>query len=181
MQLSPKVSAAIDRFFPEAERPVVAHLLAEYGDAPHEREAERIHLLILKMSRTEVDRVRNLVAAAKRDYRDVIAWSVQPPRTYIVGLLRNGPNAGNKDALTPSLLRKWKREGAIVIGGLCLGEGGLRGFYIFTVDSIEAAQELVNDDSAIQSGRLEFEFHKWIAADGLQVGVPKHYLDIDIH
>ena len=51
MEISPKVTAAIDRFFPEAERPLVAALLAGYGDVAHEREAERMHLLVLKISR----------------------------------------------------------------------------------------------------------------------------------
>ena len=93
MQLSSKVAAAIERFFPDAERMIVAELLGNYGNAPHEREAERIHLLILKISRRDVNRVRDLVEAAKRDYRDVILWASQPSRTYIIGLLRQGPNA----------------------------------------------------------------------------------------
>jgi len=98
-------------------------------------------------------------------------------------LLRNGPNAapGNRETLKLSSLQKWKRAGSIVIGGLSLEGGDFRGLYIFTVDSIEEAEELVNGDPAIQSGSLRFEFHSWITADGLQVGIPKHYLDIDVH
>src|SRR3979411_3270575 len=111
MQLSSKVAAAIERFFPIAERMIVTELLGKYGDAPQEREAERIHLLILKISRRDVNHVRGLVEAAKRDYRDVILWASQPSRTYIVGFLRNGPNAlpGRRDTLKLSSLEKWKR------------------------------------------------------------------------
>jgi len=54
MELSPRVTAAIDRFFPEAERALVAELLADYGAASHEREVERVHLLILKISGCDV-------------------------------------------------------------------------------------------------------------------------------
>jgi hypothetical protein len=127
--------------------------------------------------------VRGLVEAAKRDYRDVILWASQPSRTYIVGFLRNGPNAlpGRRDTLKLSSLEKWKRAGSIVIGGLSPENGDFRGLYIFTVKSIAEAQALVSDDPAIQSGCLRFEFHAWLTADGLQVGVPKDYLDIDIH
>src|SRR5258708_21660824 len=143
MVISSKVTAVIDRFFPEAERRVVAGVLASYGDAEHEREAERIRLLILKISRREVDRVRSLVEAAKRDYRDVIMWASHPSRTYIVGILRRGPNAapGSHETLKLSSLEKWKKAGLIVIGGLFLEEGDARGLYIFTVDSIAAAEE----------------------------------------
>jgi hypothetical protein len=79
MEISPKVTAAIDKFFAANERASVAELLAQYGDAVHEREAERIHLLILKISRRDVERIRGLVEAAKRDYRDVIAGATQSP------------------------------------------------------------------------------------------------------
>jgi hypothetical protein len=36
-------------------------------------------------------------------------------------------------------------------------------------------------DPAIQSGSLRFESHTWLTADGVQMGIPKDYLDIDIH
>jgi hypothetical protein len=102
------------------------------GDASHDREAERIHLLILKISRLDVNRMRHLVAAAKRDYRDVIVWASHPFRIYIVGLLRNGPNAApeNKATLKLSSVEEWKRAGAIVIGGQCEEKGELRALYI---------------------------------------------------
>ena len=59
MQLSPNVIACIDRYFPEAEREEVAGLLAGYGEGSSEKGAERIHLLILKMSRRDVRRIRS--------------------------------------------------------------------------------------------------------------------------
>jgi hypothetical protein len=183
MELSPKVVAAIDKFFPEQERPAVADLLAQYGDASYEREAERIHLLILKISRRDVDRIRRLVQAAKRDYRDVIAWASQSTRRYVVGLLRDGPGAipGKFTTLQPSSIQKWKRDDSIVVGGLSPDGGDFRGLYIFKVDSIAEAEALAGTDPAIQSGRLRFDFHIWLTAAGSQVGVPSEYLDIDVH
>ncbi len=118
MDLSGRVTAAIEKFFPEAQRAAVAEALSAYSDAGHEREAERVHLLILKISRRDVERVRSLVQAAKRDYRDVIVWASHPTRKYIVGILRPGPNAmpGRAEKLNLSSLEKWKKDGTIVIG-----------------------------------------------------------------
>ena len=88
----------------------MAELLGQYGGAAHEREAERIHLLILKMSRRDLERIRSLVKAAKRDYRDVISWATQSTRRYIVGLLRKGPAAmpGSFTTLQLASIQKWK-------------------------------------------------------------------------
>jgi hypothetical protein len=168
MEISPKVATAIDQFFAANDRPTVAAVLAQYGDAPHEREVERIHLLILKISRRDIERIRGLVTAAKGDYRDVIAWATQSTRRYIVGLLRNGPAAalGKFTSLLPSSIQQWKRDDSIVVGGLSPG----------TTNS----EALVAADPAIQSGQLRFEFHALLAPAGLQVGIPTDYLDIDV-
>ncbi len=50
--------------------------------------------------------------------------------------------------------------------------GDHRGLYIFTVDTIEEAQTLVQSDEAIQSGKLMFEFHPWLAPEGLKTASP---------
>jgi uncharacterized protein YciI len=173
MPLTLKILAAVDKLFREEDRHAVAELLSTYGERPHEREAERVCLAILQLSKGDAARVRELVAAAKRDYRDVIAWAQQPLSTYVVGLLRKGPNWVPTARLDLALLRKWKEAGAVVIGGGFRDDGDMRGLYIFTVDSAEAAQALVDSDPAIQSGALVFEFHPWLAADNLQVGAPK--------
>lgn len=85
---------------------------------------------------------------ARRDYRDVIAWASQPTRTYIVGLLRKGPNWPPEDdkratSLNLHAMRRWKNAGAIVVGGWF-----------------------------IQNGKLTFEFHPWLAPDGIRIASP---------
>ena len=179
MDLSPRVLAAVEKYFSEPDRAEVKRLLSKYGDEVHQLEAERIHLVILRISQKDVQRVEALVNMAKRDYRDVIMAEAQPNRTYVVGLLRKGPNATESfTSLSLASLSGWKKTGAIVIGGRCLDQSELLGFYVFTVDSLEAAQALVSGDPAIQSGQLAFEFHPWLTADGLKVGVPKQFLDV---
>ncbi|HTR35614.1 MAG TPA: YciI family protein [Bryobacteraceae bacterium] len=179
MELSPRVIAAIEKYFAEADRPEVARLLSEYGDSSNPDGAERIHRIILRISRKDVGRVRKLVEMAKQDYRDVIVAESHPNRTYFAGLLRPGPNAkGGFLSLKLASLEAWKKAGAIVIGGRFMDDGGVFGLYIFAVDSLEQARELVSRDPGVQSGELQFEFHPWFTADGLQVGVPKHFLDV---
>jgi hypothetical protein len=179
MTLTPRVVAAIDKHFSESDRAAVAGLLSSFAGASEEG-TERIHLLLLRLSRRDVERVRRLVKVAHHDYRDLIVMESNPTRTYIVGLLRRGPNAraGDKTTLKLASLKKWKDAGAITIGGLFLDDMDIRGIYIFTVDSVEAAQALVAVDPGIQSGGLMFEFHPWLTVDGLQVGVPKDFLDV---
>ena len=73
MDLSPRVLAAVEKYFSEPDRAEVKRLLSKYGDEVHHLvEAERIHLVILRISRKDVQRVETLVNMAKRDYRDVI-------------------------------------------------------------------------------------------------------------
>ena len=179
MELSPKVRSAIEKHFAEGERAEVARLLADYGEGTTSEGAERIHLTILRISRRDVNRVRTLVDIAKDDHRDVIMAESHPSRTYFVGLLRRTPgDLGGFAHLSSESLEAWKKAGAIVVGGMCLDDSDLLGVYIFTVDSVEEARATVSTDPAIESGRLYFEFHPWLTADGLQVGVPKDFLEV---
>src|SRR5262249_11517726 len=90
MELSAHILGEIDRRFPEADRDGARSLLTSC-------ESEQVCISILRLSRGKVKRVEELVEAARRDYRDVIAWASQPTRTYIAGLLRKGPNWTDAD------------------------------------------------------------------------------------
>lgn len=179
MSLTPRVTAAIQKHFPETEQTAVAELLAGYNGRTPDG-AERIQLLILRLSRRDIARVQKLLKVAQDDYRDLFLMESNPMRKYVVGLLRKGPNApaGDKTMLQLKSLKRWKEAGAIVVGGRCVGQDEVDGIYIFTVDSLEAAQTLTSEDPAIASGVLTFEFHHWMTVDGLQVGIPKHFLDV---
>ena len=52
-------------------------------------------------------------------------------------------------------------EGTLVLAGPFLGDGDLRGIYIFNVKSIEEARKLTNTDPAIQAGSLKMELMEW--------------------
>jgi uncharacterized protein YciI len=168
--LSQTIDAEIEKRFTEPDRESVRTLLSDC-------EGDRLCLAILRLSRSKVARVEELVGAAKRDYRDVLAWASKPTRRYVVGLLRKGPNWEPRDEngrthLNGKLLRTWKEQGAILVGGWFMDLGDHRGLYIFNVDSIEEAQALVQSDEAIQSGKLVFDFHPWLAPAGLKIASP---------
>ena len=53
-------------------------MLDSYGVKSYERERERVQLDILKLSVGSEEKVREYVAVAKRDYRDVLFWAEYP-------------------------------------------------------------------------------------------------------
>ena len=73
-----EVIAAIQKAFPERSRGQVLVLLDTYGVESHERERERVQLAILKLSEGNEEKLREFIAVAKRDYRDVLFWADNP-------------------------------------------------------------------------------------------------------
>ena len=53
-------------------------LLDTYGVESHERERVRVQLAIVKLSEGNEEKLREFVAVAKRDYRDVLFWAENP-------------------------------------------------------------------------------------------------------
>ena len=73
-----KVVAAIRKTFAETSHSRVLELLDTYGVESYERERERVQLAILKLSEGNEEKLREFVAVAKRDYRDVLFWAENP-------------------------------------------------------------------------------------------------------
>ena len=73
-----EVVAAIQATFLKSGRARVLELLDSYGVESYERERERVHLAILKLSGGSEEKLREFVAVAKRDYRDVLFWAENP-------------------------------------------------------------------------------------------------------
>src|SRR5437879_6114564 len=73
-----EVVAAIQKTFPETSWSCVLELLDTYGVESYERERERVQLAILKLSEGNEEKLREFVAVAKRDYRDVLFWAENP-------------------------------------------------------------------------------------------------------
>jgi hypothetical protein len=73
-----QVVTVVQRAFPESAHVRVLELLDTYGIESYERERERVQLAILKLSDGNEERLREFVAVAKRDYRDVLFWADNP-------------------------------------------------------------------------------------------------------
>src|SRR5438105_5697881 len=73
-----EVVAVVQKTFPESSWTRILELLDTYGTESYERERERVQLAILKLSEGNEEKLREFVAVAKRDYRDVLFWAENP-------------------------------------------------------------------------------------------------------
>ena len=73
-----EVVAAVESSFATTNSARVLELLDTYGVESYERERERVQLAILKLSAGSEEKLREFVAVAKRDYRDVLFWAEYP-------------------------------------------------------------------------------------------------------
>ena len=53
------------------------------GYGVEERERERVQLAILKLSAGTGEKLREFLAVAKRDYRDVLVWAEYPEKSRL--------------------------------------------------------------------------------------------------
>ena len=66
------VEKKLRQLFAREQWPQVRQLLQEYGSEDWEREADRVRLALLKLSAGDVAKLRDWLATAKQDYRDVL-------------------------------------------------------------------------------------------------------------
>ena len=78
-----EVIAVVHKTFPEGAHTRVIELLDTYGVESHERERERVQLAILKLGEGNEEKLREFVAVAKRDYRDVLFWAEYPEESRL--------------------------------------------------------------------------------------------------
>ena len=78
-----EVLASVHASFPKEAWPRVLELLDTYGLESYERERERVQLAILNLSAGSEEKLKEFVAAAKRDYRDVLFWSEYPEESRL--------------------------------------------------------------------------------------------------
>jgi hypothetical protein len=56
----------------------VLEVLDRYGTEPHERERDRVQAAVLKLSDGDLERLAEMVALAKTDFRDALAAAEYP-------------------------------------------------------------------------------------------------------
>ena len=83
------VARKLAALWPEAADRQRAHdLLEGYGTEPYEREAPRVRLAVLKLCEGRLEKLPELIAAAKTDYRDVLMWAESPGEGQALWALR---------------------------------------------------------------------------------------------
>jgi hypothetical protein len=109
MAIDETVRQKAERLWPAPEeRAQVVQLLDSYGSETYEREVARVQLAIMKLSQGRLERVREMVAVAKRDYRDVLMWAEYPAEGRALWSLRRDLSAEERARLTE--IRKQDRE-----------------------------------------------------------------------
>ena len=101
--------------------------------------------------------------------------------TVIIGLLKRGPRAAEWDEKPDELAQlqqahlannvRLAEMGKLVVAGPFMDDGFWRGVFVFNVESVAEAEELVASDPSVQAGRLDFELHPWMIEKGVIRGV----------
>jgi uncharacterized protein len=97
-------------------------------------------------------------------------------KEYFFVMLKRGPNRGQSKAAADSIqkghmahINKMAERGDLCIAGPFGDDGDWRGILIFKTKSIQETKDLVEDDPAIQSGRLTYEVHPWWSMKGAKL------------
>jgi len=95
-------------------------------------------------------------------------------RTYIMALLKTGPNRPEDSLKSVALMRghldnigRLAKEGKLVVSGPFFGNQDLKGIYIFNTDNLDSAKAMTKSDPAIKFGSLEMELLKWYGSAAL--------------
>jgi uncharacterized protein len=94
--------------------------------------------------------------------------SVITMKKYYLCILFSGPDRSHSaeesaeiQARHMEYISKMAEEKKICLAGPFAGDPEWRGVFLFSVRSLEEAQQLVSGDPAVQSGRLRFEIRPW--------------------
>ncbi len=95
---------------------------------------------------------------------------------YFVGLIYRGPTWSPEvtqevqelQAAHLANIGRLMESGEMVLAGPFTDDGDLRGLFFYNLDTLEAAQALVDSDPAVKAGRLRVELHPWWGSASLK-------------
>jgi uncharacterized protein YciI len=95
-------------------------------------------------------------------------------KKFVMAFLKRGDNTSldTQSAMALQMehmsnIERMAEAGQLVLAGPFLGDGEIRGIYIFNVETIAEAEALTNTDPAIQEGVLSMELMEWYGSAGL--------------
>lgn len=97
-------------------------------------------------------------------------------RHYVMVVLKTGPNTMPKGPQRDEMfkghfanIQRLAAEGKLAVAGPFDGVDGWRGMFIFAVEDIEEAKELVATDPVVINGEMTPEFHKYYGTAALML------------
>jgi uncharacterized protein YciI len=97
-------------------------------------------------------------------------------RSYILVLLKSSgkpvPAGKERDEMFAGHMANMKRlaaEGKLVLAGPLDGVDGMRGMFIYAVDSIDEAKKLTDTDPVIVKGEMVAVYHKYFGNAGIMM------------
>ncbi len=107
-------------------------------------------------------------------YADHLGADEYGMRSYVMALLKSGPNRDQDSATRSALqrahldnIKRLAEDGKLVVAGPFLDDSEIRGIYIFAVSTLEEAEELTLTDPAVKAGSLIMELHPWYGSAAL--------------
>lgn len=97
-------------------------------------------------------------------------------KQYFFVMLKKGPNRG-QDSVTAKKLQeghmanigRMAEEKKLVMAGPFGDNGDWRGIFIFDMANMEDVKKEVDQDPAVQAGRLIYEIHPWWSQQGVKL------------
>jgi hypothetical protein len=102
-----EVEARVRIEFPHGDFAEVLEILDRYGTMPHEKEVDRVHLALLKLSHGVMSELEDLVGMAKTDYRDILACGEYPAQMALGWRKADGSNSEALDRAKKSDLKQY--------------------------------------------------------------------------
>jgi len=95
-------------------------------------------------------------------------------RNYVLVILKTGPHRTPDGPARDEIFRghfanieRLASEGKLVVAGPFSNEADWRGMFVFAVETLEAARQLVATDPVIKSGEMVAEYHKLYSSAAL--------------
>ncbi len=104
----------IRKYWSDENQQAIIDILNTYGTAEFERGRTRVHLAILKLCNGDKDKLPELVAMAKRDYRDVLAYAEYPEQMKLRFVKMRDLSTSDRKALKKRDAKqyaKWLNQG----------------------------------------------------------------------
>lgn len=105
--MSSDIQLVISQDFPEEQHEIVRDVLDWYGDQDYQRDPIRVRLAALKLADGDLGELKEMINAARVDYRDILSWA-EYPNELDRSLGRNKMTRGEADMADRKQMKDWR-------------------------------------------------------------------------